>query len=66
MAQLMDSVITGIILVVATVLALRYLWRLVHPSRHQSGACSACDTRCDKHEICDEVHAKKQAPVSQH
>ncbi len=65
MAQLVDSVITGIILVVAIVLAVRYLWRIVHPPRHLSGACIACDTGCDMREIRDQYHAKKHLPVAQ-
>lgn len=65
MAQLIDWLITGAIVSVSMVLAIRYLAKLVHPPKHLQATCIACDTGCEMSDIRDEYH-KKQARLTHH
>lgn len=59
MAQLIDMLVTGAVVLIAVVLTAKYLWKLTHPPKHLSPSCVACDTGCEIREIRDEYHKKQ-------
>ena len=59
MAHVMDSIVTGAILITALYFAAKFLWKIVHPPKHMNSTCIACDSGCDMKEIRNDYHKKK-------
>jgi len=59
MAELMDTFVTGIIVIMAAILTAKYLWKLVHPPKHMNATCVACDSGCNLRDIRNDYHKKQ-------
>ncbi|MCF7801124.1 MAG: hypothetical protein K9N34_03805 [Candidatus Marinimicrobia bacterium] len=59
MAQLIDTLITGAVVMVAVFLTAKYLWKLVNPPKHLHPTCIACDSGCEIRDIRNEYHKKQ-------
>jgi len=60
MAHIIDWLVTGSIVLISSVLTIRYLVKLVHPPKHLQATCIACDTGCEMREIRDDFIKKKR------
>ena len=60
MAHLMDIALTSTILVVVSFFTVKYLWKIIHPPKHMSGACVACESGCEMQDVRNEFHKKHQ------